>query len=390
MILAHVETLLPITQSNNYVGSPMYGVIPEHEAAAAMVLILVGGAWFMRRRAARGSSWAVSWVGGYRRLPKVHRLLAWLLAISATVHLGLVFGHEPSTYSVLYAIGALTLTWVLFRLVRGRPWKRWTRLVLLGSIFGYAVSTLGGEPPDQLGMATKLVELTALAIAMTPEPGRRARQVLANTGLIVLFLVISFSAWVGAFTSGGGHHLGDVPAPGVLLPAGEDREPTAAEVLAADQFYEATVAALTPFADPAIAAAAGYDVDGMWGHSFHAANAAYESDGHIFDPDRPETLVYAMVDGEPVLLGAQFSMPEKGLAGPAIGGPLTVWHAHDHVCVGLPGVLTGLQSPFGTCPIGSISIPETNEMIHVWTLPGVPEPFGDLDDAWLNEYLEAA
>ncbi len=97
-----------------------------------------------------------------------------------------------------------------------------------------------------------------------------------------------------------------------------------------------------------------------------------------------------MVDGEPVLLGAQFSMPEKGQAGPAIGGPLTVWHAHDHVCVGLPGVLTGLQSPFGTCPIGSITIPETNEMIHVWTLPGVPEPFGDLDDAWLNEYLEAA
>ncbi len=29
-------------------------------------------------------------------------------------------------------------------------------------------------------------------------------------------------------------------------------------------------------------------------------------------------------------------------------------------------------------------------MIHVWTLPGVPEPFGDLDDGWLSEYLEAA
>ena len=29
-------------------------------------------------------------------------------------------------------------------------------------------------------------------------------------------------------------------------------------------------------------------------------------------------------------------------------------------------------------------------MIHVWTLPGVPEPYGDLEDKWLNEYLEAS
>ena len=85
-----------------------------------------------------------------------------------------------------------------------------------------------------------------------------------------------------------------------------------------------------------------------------------------------------------------FTMPGIGRAGPAIGGPRTVWHAHDHICVGLPGILSGLQSPLGTCPIGSITIPETNEMIPVWNLPGVPEPDDDLEDKWLNDYLEAS
>ena len=128
MILAHSENLIPIAISNDYVGSPMYGIIPEHDAALALVFLLFGGAWFVRRRAASGSAWAANWVSDYRRLTKVHRLLAWLLAISATVHFGLVLGHEPSTYNVLFAIGSGALTWVLFQLVRGKPWKRWTKL----------------------------------------------------------------------------------------------------------------------------------------------------------------------------------------------------------------------------------------------------------------------
>jgi hypothetical protein len=26
-------------------------------------------------------------------------------------------------------------------------------------------------------------------------------------------------------------------------------------------------------------------------------------------------------------------------------------------------------------------------MIHIWIVPGAPEPFGDLDDAWKRAYL---
>jgi hypothetical protein len=27
-------------------------------------------------------------------------------------------------------------------------------------------------------------------------------------------------------------------------------------------------------------------------------------------------------------------------------------------------------------------------MIHVWIVPGAPQPFGDLDEAWRRNYLQ--
>ena len=82
-----------------------------------------------------------------------------------------------------------------------------------------------------------------------------------------------------------------------------------------------------------------------------------------------------------------FTVP-LGVAGPMIGGPLTVWHAHEHVCIGLlPPGLTGLRSPLGGCPVGSIEVPRTNEMIHLWTIPGAPQAWGDLDETWRAAYI---
>ena len=39
-----------------------------------------------------------------------------------------------------------------------------------------------------------------------------------------------------------------------------------------------------------------------------------------------------------------YEMDEIGTAGPAIGGPLTVWHAHDHVCFALTPHLDECES----------------------------------------------
>jgi hypothetical protein len=40
------------------------------------------------------------------------------------------------------------------------------------------------------------------------------------------------------------------------------------------------------------------------------------------------------------------------------------------------------------CPIGSILLPRTPEMLHLWVVPGAP-PFGDIDEDLRSEYLAA-
>lgn len=132
-------------------------------------------------------------------------------------------------------------------------------------------------------------------------------------------------------------------------------------------------------------------MDGIFGLDFHAGNSTYDHDDRVLDPERPETLVYAMGPNGPILLGAMFQMPGFDEAGPAVGGPLTVWHGHEQICISLvPPGLTGIVSPLGGCPVGSLAIPKTAEMIHIWTVAGVPQPFGDLDDDWRRAYVARA
>jgi hypothetical protein len=374
---------------DGYIGSPMYDVISEHNAALIALLLFLVGTWVLRRAARSGRPAAVRWVDAYRALLPTHRMLAWLLGASGAVHAGLVIGHEPSGSSVLYLADAVLMIWLTRRLLDGKPWRRWTRLVLIVSILGYALTLLGGEPPDQLGILTKLIEVAALAIAMTPAADRPLRRFWASTATVTVMVFIAIAAWGGAFSSGGGHHPGDVPAPGVLIPSGVDREPTAHERRKAADLYAATAAAIAKYTDPKVAATAGYNIANMYGLSFHAENATYKADDVVLDPARPETLVYAVADdGTPVLLGAMFEMGGIGESGPAVGGPLTVWHAHDHVCFSLtPPAIAGLTSPYGFCPAGSITMPITNEMMHLWVLPGVEDRFGDIEDEWLRDYL---
>ena len=182
-----------------------------------------------------------------------------------------------------------------------------------------------------------------------------------------------------------------MPAPGTSLSASIPAAASVEQVSAARLLLEATRAAIARYADPAVAARDGYAVDGIAGLDSHASNEAYEHDDRVLDPERPESLVYAMGTHGPILLGAMFQMPGFGEVGPAVGGPLTVWHGHEQICFSLvPPGLTGIVSPLGGCPVGSLSMPRTVEMMHVWTVPGAPQPFGDLDDAWRDAYVKRA
>jgi hypothetical protein len=376
-------------------GSPLYDVLPEHEIAIVAVLLLPLVAWVVRLRAARWARFATL-VAGYEESTALMKFTVWLLAVTATVHLALAVSHA-GPMRVLFAIQAAALAVVVVRLLRGRSWRLPAVLIFVGSIGAYWLAVLGGEAPDQVGLATKLVELTALAVVIRPMPGRRIRGFVASTVVVLLVVGTATAGWAGAFRASGlangdghahGHSLGSVAAPGTVLPVLDDREATPSELAAAERLRAAVAAAIAPYADPAVAAADGYDVEGIHGTDFHAGNQRHEHDGRSLDPARPEALVYAAGPTGPALLGAMFVMPSLGASGPAVGGPATVWHAHENICVSLtPPALTGILSPLGSCPVGSIAWPVTPEMIHVWTIPGAPQPFGDLDDAWLRDYL---
>jgi len=388
------------------IGSPLYDMLPEHVAALVLVLLMPIGAAAIVWLARDGRGWAQALVDGHAALDPSRRAVAWLLATSAVIHLGLGIGHGTAGERAAFILAGAALAFVAWRLVAGRGaghWRPLAAIVLLVSIVAYWLASFAGSAPDQVGLATKVVELLALALVLRPASGRRWRGAAASALTIVLVVGTGAAGWIGSFVASGAtaetdeagatneHLHGPVPPPGVVLPALAAREPTPAEAAAADALWAATAGALEPFADPAAAAAAGYQVGGPHGLDFHAGNASYESDGRVLDPQRPESLVYAVTpDGRPVLLGAVFVMPGVGLGGPAVGGPLTTWHGHENVCVTLiPPSLTGLQSPLGGCPVGSITIPATAEMIHVWTVPGAPTRFGDLDAGWRTAYVAA-
>jgi hypothetical protein len=368
------------------IGNPLYTLDPDHVLGLLLVPLGLVGGWFVLRH-------RPSWLAGYRRLPALYRLEAWLLAATAVVHLGLVFTHDEPLLELLFTADALWLFAVLRRLLLGRTWRRSAALVLSLTIGAYWVAVLGGEPPDQVGLVTKLVELLALAIVLWPTSTARWRAVGGTVVLVALVFTTSLSSWIGAFRAAGGgaehaHVAGAIPPPGTLLPATGPTVTTAADQAAADELVAATRVGIARFADLRVAAAAGYDVAHVSGLGYHAANAAYQRDGLILDPTRPETLVYAQTPGGAVLLGAMYQMPGLHQTGPQVAGPLTVWHAHEQVCLSLiPLGISGLLSPLGDCPVGSLLLPDTGEMLHVWTLPGVPQPFGDLDQAWLKDYL---
>ncbi len=123
---------------------------------------------------------------------------------------------------------------------------------------------------------------------------------------------------------------------------------------AADKLAAETKASVAKYADPSMAEADGYRaISPTWRPTTHHLNPAYQRDGEVLDPSRPEALLYANTPKGPVLLGAMYLMPEPGAAGPEIGGCTTRWHAHS---------LLGRETP---------------EMMHVWTVDAPGGPFSN-------------
>ena len=79
-----------------------------------------------------------------------------------------------------------------------------------------------------------------------------------------------------------------------------------------------------------------------------------------------------------------FTRP-KGQRGPAVGGSLTHWHAHDDLCLDPVTAIAITQLPGGGCPAGS-AVGATGAGIVAGTAAGASAgPFGELDAGMLRE-----
>jgi hypothetical protein len=268
--------------------------------------------------------------------------------------------------------------------VRWRRWRLASTALLVATILGYLIYIgIGLEGPDQVGLATKLVELVALGLVLVPvgsEP-KKSRRGLRWTALGValpmLTVMTASTAWVVSFARPDARHV----HAGALLQA-TNALPTQEQWDAANRLYAETKAAILPYQDVRKAFAAGYRPGGPSNvPSTHWINQAYVNAGYVMDPRRPQGLVYANSKHGPVLLGAMFQMKNLGQFGPDPGGPLTAWHQHENICFTPFGFEFSFMTPFATCPIGAIDI-SASPMLHVWIVDNPKGgPFAvDIDD----------
>jgi hypothetical protein len=291
-----------------------------------------------------------------------------------------------------------------------RRWRFAAALLLFGNVVAYLMYAASQQDEvDQLGIVTKLVELTALGLLLVPHrPTMRAhdRKLRWAGATVALVLVTTFTgagAWAivvrdtdaasaeSTMSAGGDdhghHHQGPGGFTGMVEPS-FDGPPTPEQEIAAAKLAAETTAGIAKYAEVEVALADGYRPFGSADAVMvHYTNRRFEQDGRILDPTRPETLVYAGSPDGPVLLGAMFSLPGLDRTPPDVGGPLTPWHVHTNVCASpVPPFLIGILTPFGNCPFGSVNI-VSNAMIHIWTIDWAGGPYGDMTEDAVKQIL---
>ncbi len=239
--------------------------------------------------------------------------------------------------------------------------------ILLANVIVAAVANLG-RTLLALGIATIIVSLAGATYAYLRSRGNsrlatpRLRRAIVG-GTVALVLLAVGLAWstsadprqsLAAESSGSaGNKAGS---------SGHDKgynhdctePPTPQQQEAADNLATETKESVAKYADPSVAKADGYQpISPTWRPITHHLNPAYQRDGKILEPDRPEALLYANTSKGPVLLGTMYLMPEPGTPGSQIGGCLTQWHAHS---------LLGWETP---------------QMMHLWTVDVPGGPFSD-------------
>jgi hypothetical protein len=352
----------------------MFDIAPDHAIGLyAGLLALPFALIAIRLRPAR------------RRVPGTVLGASVLMAMAGAIHLGLIASHlkEPVTALLFlmngtgYILMSFVFTW--------RWWRLASASLLIATLLGYlGYIALGFDSPDQVALATKLLELTALGLVLVPAPGepgqpRRAwRWASLGVAIPVLTLITTSTVWIVALSRPDAQHA----HAGALLQS-TNAVATPEQAAAAAQLYAQTKAAILPYEDWHNAWAAGYRPGGGANlGSTHWMNQSYVDAGYVMDPQRPQGLVYANTKHGPVLLGAMFQMKHLGQFGPDPGGPLTAWHQHENICFTPFGLEFSFMTPLATCPLGAIDI-SASPMLHVWIVDNPKGgPFAvDIDDS---------
>ena len=348
----------------------MFDIAPDHTIgiyAALLVLPLALLALRLRRHAGA--------VAGTVRGASV------LMAMAGAIHLGLAWTHldETVTAALFVANGGAYLA--LSQAYTWRWWRPASAALIALTLLGYLVYiVLGFDAPDQVAVATKLLELVTLGLVLVPvrgqKPWRKTRWTLMGAAIPVLTVMTVGTVWIDSLARPDAQHV----HAGAVLQA-TDQVARPGQVAAARQLYAETAAAIAPYKDWRNAWAAGYRPGGSQAMpSTHWMNQGYVEAGYVLDPRHPQGLVYANTKHGPELLGAMFQMKRIGQFGPDPGGPLTAWHQHENVCFSPFGLEFSLMTPTATCPLGSIDI-SAPPMLHVWIVDNPDGPFAvDIDE----------
>ncbi len=404
------------------------GIAPQHVPALVAALLLPVVVLVVRRLRSPSGSRPPTDLGHFSgtgapesskiaAVGAVRLWAAWLLGTAAAVHLALPLGHHDGPVLTLAFLGSgAAYAWLAMRALEGRSWRLLSALLLIATLVSYlVVAGSGGEEPDQVGIATALVELAALGLCLVPtrEPGRprRFKRFVASSATIFATFAVGTTIWIGSFLAhaasdtdvaaasdgsvGAVAHTGDHAhehdhaaraQAGVIMRPIVDHHPTAAQQQAANRLAAATKEATERYATLDAALAAGYELPSPGtGTDVHMDNKRFKNDGRTLNPQRPETLVYAIEGGRATLLGVVFVMERAGVAGPEPGGPITRWHAHN-ICLTVLPPGFGIVTPFGSCPALSVNV-TSPEMMHVWVVDPPAGAFAEgLDEKWVRAY----
>lgn len=370
------------------------GISPHHIPALAAAALLPLAVWITRRLRPGG-----------RTVPQpagmVDRWVCWLLGTAAVIHLALpIADHDSILFTAGFLGSGTAYGWLALRAAAVRQYKALAGALIVATLMGYLAAVFSGaEDPDQVGIGTALVELLALTLLCSApsrraERPRRVARLAGSTAAIALILVVGSGIWIGAIrlhqaTAGTGqgdaHDVADLAQAGFVARAIPGQAPTSAQEKAAADLAARTKAATARYTDIHAALADGYQISPPGtGFQVHLQKAN-QHDRSVLNPDRPHALVYAIADGRATLLGVLYEMPDAGLPGPAVGGSITRWHAHN-ACLSPMPPGEGLVSPFGTCPPLSVQV-TTPEMMHVWVVDNPAGPFAEgLPRNWVRAY----